>query len=272
MHSVPPIQGVNHTFMDIDGSEQAWFAGLMASDGCIQGSKRFRLVLAENDWELLERCKSLVAPYNRLCLYGMQPYLVQRIKALTVNSKPLVDALERWGVVPRKTLVYTLPSMEGGLLPSYLRGYIDGDGCIGGYLVGGSINYLQISITSANMSFIDELAFRVPMKSSIYRRKHPGKGGVIYWSGRHAIDFGRWIYSDGGLINSRKQREFLRLEALASTTTRYGIFGPKREEAKHLYTAGLPIIAIAERLEVCKAVVFKWRNQYNWEDKPCLVS
>ena len=267
MRSQP--ETVNHNFLDVPGPEQAWFAGLMAADGCIQGPSRFRLALAEADWELLEECKRLVAPANKLCLNAIQPKHVQPVKALTVYSGPLVAKLTGWNVVPRKTNGLELPDVPDTLLPAFLRGFMDGDGCVGGYRVGGSDDYLQMSFYCASSSFVEAVAARVPARSSVTKSHSSGHGRQIYWSGKHAVEFGLWLYADPTLITSRRFREFNRLKVLSDTNTTIGTFGPKREEARRLFASGLIAERIAETLGVSPATICKWRKRYNWGGYPC---
>lgn len=256
---------VNHGFMDHLGPEQAWFAGLMAADGCIQGPTRFRLTLSEADWDILDYVRGLIAPQHRFYSYLPLCRNARQVRALTVCSRVLVERLAVLNVVPRKTLGYVLPDLTDDQFQAFLRGFMDGDGCVGGYKVGGSQNYLQMSFYCANPIFAEEVRARVSMHSSISYKKRPGIGAQVYWSGKHAIDLGRWLYSNPDLILSRKAQAFRHLETQASTTTTYGVFGPKREIAKQLFSDDMPIIQIAQQLGVNRATVFNWRNRYNWE-------
>lgn len=50
---------------------------------------------------------------------------------MSIKSKGLHDGFVKWGVVPRKTHILTFPDfLESDLYKHFIRGYIDGDGCI----------------------------------------------------------------------------------------------------------------------------------------------
>lgn len=50
--------------------------------------------------------------------------------AISGSSALMADDLSRWGVVPDKTHVGAVPDIPSELVPDYIRGLIDGDGCI----------------------------------------------------------------------------------------------------------------------------------------------
>ena len=53
---------------------------------------------------------------------------------LTVNSYTLCQDLEKYGIVPRKSLILKFPNnISDEMLPHIIRGYFDGDGSISCY-------------------------------------------------------------------------------------------------------------------------------------------
>lgn len=124
---------------DRDTPEACYFAGLLFADGCVTHTtrhggtgKNLALGLSGDDGIMVHKFKEFLGasqkvsskrPGSNLPL-KKPPKLCHR---LTVGSRRLVEALERFGIHPRKSLTASVPDR---LLdnPHWWRGVIDGDG------------------------------------------------------------------------------------------------------------------------------------------------
>lgn len=120
-----------------------YVAGFIAADGCVKirkggASLRYELQigLAKTDKEFLNQIKITLktdAPIH--------DFLIENSKRnpnwndtwasqLQITSKKIVNDLEKFDIVPRKSLIYTFPKwmIEHPLRHHYMRGYFDGDG------------------------------------------------------------------------------------------------------------------------------------------------
>ena len=116
----------SHYFDVIDTPEKAYFLGWLISDGYIQGN-RIQLKIHQKDEAILHKmraCLGIRNPVQRLN-HCPQAYL-------SINSKEMVLALAKYGVIPNKTFTTFFPkdNVPFHFQRDLIRGILDGDGCI----------------------------------------------------------------------------------------------------------------------------------------------
>ena len=118
-----------HYFSDIDTPAKAYFLGFLASDGCLwKDDYRFlvKLQLQKQDKHILELFSQEIKT-NKPLIESPNGSQI----GLEVCSKTMFDDLVTLGLTPRKTQVYQLQVLKHEeLMPHFLRGFFDGDGCI----------------------------------------------------------------------------------------------------------------------------------------------
>ena len=127
------IYNFNQNFLsELNSPEKAYFLGLLYSDGCIHKNK---------DWESYnimfgqsEINKDIVYKINNL-LDSNYP-ITTTLKGsklfyrIDLKSKQMFEDLQRLGVEPNKSLTCTFPDINEELMPHFIRGLFDGDGCV----------------------------------------------------------------------------------------------------------------------------------------------
>lgn len=117
---------VNDGAFDLLTPEACYFAGLLATDGCVYypkvGTPQVHLELQVRDSVILDGFAAFVGGRAR---YGA------KYGKVSVSSQALVQRLESFGVTQRKT--HSLRILNEALLTSrdFWRGVLDGDGCVG---------------------------------------------------------------------------------------------------------------------------------------------
>lgn len=211
----------NKTFFEnIDTQEKAYVLGLMYADGWIQkrkGSYKLCLSLHSQD-------KDLVFAVAKLLSTDKQPYYwsCRDLYDIEISCKQMVEDLEKWGVTQAKTFTITFPNfLEKNLIPHFIRGYFDGDGCVWEgkrkYMhfptKNKTIHNVKFHITS-NLQFLEGLretlcdaAKLSKVKIEVYK-KSP-QIGSLPWSGRNNLrKFYNYIYKDATIYMSRKKEKF----------------------------------------------------------------
>ena len=121
-------------FDNIDSEEKAYWLGFIFADGTISshipGKKpryQFELSLALKDKGHLEKFGRFMKYNNVKC----DSYRCRWI----INSKHLWETLNNIGCVPNKSKILQFPQklIDSNFTSSFVRGYMDGDGCIGIY-------------------------------------------------------------------------------------------------------------------------------------------
>jgi hypothetical protein len=173
-------------FETIDSENKAYFLGFIFADGSIYirprkntVEKSFKINLAEKDKHILEFFKQelghsanlgfipgkeFISPENN------KTYIRQNQFVLHISSTTFVDHLLNLGLGNKKTYMeLTIPSISDELMPHFIRGYFDGDGCSSG---------TGIHFTSKTKNFLIELQnylkdkFNLPFGSIIKTKRN----------------------------------------------------------------------------------------------------
>jgi len=207
----------NDYFKQIDNEEKAYILGFMAADGHIAPPYRFRLTLAEEDKEILIKIKNAMKCGNityvkkyPICFDG-KTYNCQNQWRYSINSKNLVDDLYKFGVVGTKTYSVRIPKLIPiNLLPHFVRGYFDGDGCIS--VSGKYKNYYRINIC-VNKQFGKQLIKLLNDNNikSILGKEERNIHKIRIDSAYEVGKFCKWLYTDAMIYLDRKYKKYLDL-------------------------------------------------------------
>lgn len=117
---------VDPSFFSEIGPKQAWLAGLFAADGCILNDRAVSISQSgEHGLRLIEQIQDMLG-HRAPILHHKNAHQI------TITSPELVQLLAGFNVTKRKTATYEYPSdaLSLGLSRPFIRGYIDGDGCV----------------------------------------------------------------------------------------------------------------------------------------------
>lgn len=245
---------INNTFLDHIGAEQAWFLGLMASDGCVSDAGRASISQSgPHGEEMLKHCLRALGHTGALSHY--LPRIGNEVHSLYLPSGRLVSRLADFGIVPRKTLTYQFPpTLPQSQIPNFIRGYLDGDGCVGVYKNGGSAQYLKIGLFGTPQ-FVRVLNEFVPLPG----RTSLQRGGMqVWWNGANAVEFGKWVFSDTDLFKSKKYRIFWDAVPVQEAG-RKGRWAILRVEVLSRLDAGESAMSVAKSLQIPFQTVYKIR-------------
>lgn len=123
-------KGYNITFDGVTNEFNAYFLGLMLTDGYICDKNRFGIDLTDED------CISFLSKVTGKSYQTYEPGTEKgkkkRHRIIFANAQ-VVEILSKYGVIPNKSNVLqgvSLTEEEQKFLPFLIRGIIDGDGCI----------------------------------------------------------------------------------------------------------------------------------------------
>lgn len=121
----------------IDTPEKAYWLGFIYADGYVRdtaGHRMMGIALSERDRKHLEAFKDDIqatylihtyTPAKTSSSYSSSPYC-----RIQIFGDDICDDLQKHGVATNKTNMLRAPSVEENLVPHFIRGYFDGDGCI----------------------------------------------------------------------------------------------------------------------------------------------
>lgn len=122
-------KGYSVDFSKINNPFNAYFIGLMLTDGYISDETKFGIDLTDED-AIAFISKTTGQTYN---IYSSSDISKKERYRIIFSDREQVKALERYGIVRNKTFTlsgFALLEEEEPYLPYLLRGIIDGDGCI----------------------------------------------------------------------------------------------------------------------------------------------
>ena len=152
---IPPASVNEHFFDDLGHERPAYYLGLLFADGCVYDrphgrQKVLSLSQSMNGAELVEQFVHDIEYGGNINHYihkdGRTGVIVQ------ITSDYLCDRLIALGCTQKKTLVIRFPSqVPWETMRHFLRGYTDGDGCLGIY-----DGQSKIRISSGSRPFLVE--------------------------------------------------------------------------------------------------------------------
>lgn len=125
----------NDFFESIDSENKAYWLGFIASDGCItdkgNGGKRLKITLKLDDKEHLQKfaddLDSNLLVKEKVNKIKGKEYPTSEI---VVNSTKICNDIINLGIDELKTTHLEMPDIRHDMIKHFLRGFIDGDGCI----------------------------------------------------------------------------------------------------------------------------------------------
>lgn len=204
---------LNHNYFDsIDTPNKAYILGFLYADGsnCVDDDKwtyHWQLTLKSDDIEILERMCSEIDYDGAIKIEHRSIRNVARKYArLIVCNKHMCQQLSSLGVVPNKTHIVTFPYwLDKALIPHFLRGVFDGDGCI---------DLKGHASIAGSKAFIESIAEILRADCKIICNLYECKNALTTWqchmSGKtNAKLFLDWIYDNADLKLERKYKRYL---------------------------------------------------------------
>jgi len=250
---------VDDNFFSSLNSQSAWLLGLLAADGCIEGNRKRWILSQSGDHglDIIKEVSGLIS-FGGVIHRG-QPKVGNTYHYIRVSSSQMVSDMSAYGIVPAKTLTYSMPDIPAEFSADFMRGYIDGDGSIGVYEVN---NYpaLVLSLVGTK-SFVDSVKEIVPAKASL-----SDKGSIwdIRWYGRNAVDACEWVYGNDELPRTKK---FLVWEeyqnTLAADPPRWYSVKKRKRVIADLIGQGFTAKEIIKRTGEDYRIAYKWIKEFS---------
>ncbi len=221
--------------------ESAYVLGLLATDGCVYQDKQVILTQSGEDGrELLEQVQRRTG--GSLYAGGGKSKSHRNSHRLVLFGRDVVDVVAVHGIVARKTETVAFPDLSRDAVPHFVRGVLDGDGCVSSWCSKGrKTPVLGVEIVTASFAFVQGL--RRAVRDGCGEEMRVNRTGSAYalrLACLKAITFLDWIYRDSrpGLRLERKFHRFVDHLVLRAGGRR-GSRGPaKRDVSLERYLGG----------------------------------
>ena len=206
----------NSYFSKIDSANKAYWVGFIFADGALRFSNESRnyelgIELNRCDEKLLVDFNNELGGVHKITYRHREKYIcghktksVSDTACLRIYSKQIVEDLIKIGVVPNKTNDTIFPVIEDYFF-DFLRGYIDGDGCIH---IAEKNFYPQVKTVSAFpevFQYLKDKLDSIEIKSGIY--KENDRKYQFHLSGKHASNLLDLIYYDEAIQKLQRKYE-----------------------------------------------------------------
>ena len=211
-----------NAFDSMDNEEQFYWLGFMYADGCISKTgNRIEVHLSLSDISHLEKFRKFLN-HTTTIRTGTDKRGIQFCH-LAVRNKHMWNTLNNLGCVPCKTLILEFPNISifknnFNFVTAFIRGYVDGDGCLTIYPISNSNSYRTVLKLKGQLNFLEKV-------NSIFKNKgHIRKCGDdnvydLQFSDVMSRVVARVLYSKATIYLDRKYNkylEFCRLEEESS--------------------------------------------------------
>lgn len=211
------IYSVNHDYFSaIDTEERAYWLGFMYADGYVTKRNVVGLSLAIKDLQHLERFKLALQAMHPIRQYTSSGYKEGQYCRLAFPSDKMTNDLERLGCVKQKTLILQFPSEQQvppKFMKDFIRGYLDGDGCITGcnghgprIKICGTMEMLE----GIRCYFNSLLPKHLAILSPLAKRHHDDKNNYSLEVGstRKSLIILQALYKDATVFLTRKYEKY----------------------------------------------------------------
>lgn len=213
----------NHNYFEnIDTEDKAYWLGFIYADGYITSkrtsdSQKFGITLSIQDRKHLEKLNQClnsnypIREYTQIA--GYKPG--NKYCRLLITSQKLVNDLKRHGVIENKTNILEPPNITEELVPHFIRGYMDGDGCITSYLNNGYLRYcVKLLGTEKMLDYFNDFLkknFQYKIPKYYKRKKDQQVMSLEIASNIRSKNFLDLIYKNATIYLDRKYDKYLKL-------------------------------------------------------------
>jgi hypothetical protein len=174
--------------------EKAWLLGLIYGDGSLRKAGH-GFVVTSGDRDVIDNINSLFDGRLRATPY-------EGCWTIQANSARLFNELRgTFGLAPNKAAALSFPAIEAALLPHFVRGLLDSDGCWV-YDTRGPQRLLKFGYTCKSLPFVDSLRAVLVSNVGVSECRQPTRTGAngscwsLVYSNGDAIRIGQWLYRE----------------------------------------------------------------------------
>ena len=200
----------------------SYILGIILSDGCLsydEHSKRYRITISMNDYEIIEFLRERFSPTKKLYSYKHPNGKDITYTFITTNDYDL-KYIKSIGIPERKSTIVNIPLIDRKFERHMIRGIFDGDGSV--YVnktktkyndIKREYKYINVSFTSGSYEFaveINEILHRNNINSHIVKdsRQNHLCWYVKIYSKEDVVRFYLYVYLDCTLYLKRKYNIF----------------------------------------------------------------
>lgn len=200
----------NRNYFDhIDTEGKAYFLGMMYADGCVSTKNISILALHKDDIDVIE--KFCVELESDLPIKRYKNIKRRNMAILSICSTQLSQDLIKQGCMVAKTFKLKFPKkLDDDLKHHFIRGYFDGDGCVGKYHYKHDYYIWNIlgthQFTTGCREFMDT---QLKLGGCIYKKATVW--ALAFASKRDVFKIIKWLYDGATIYMDRKYKSCMEI-------------------------------------------------------------
>jgi hypothetical protein len=215
----------SHVFDVIDTEEKAYWLGFLYADGCVMERENFRLQLSlsANDIEHLKLFQSFMQTDNPIRIYDGN-HNNQYCRIIIIDNYLCKQLIEK-GCFQNKTGKIIYPRfLNESLHKHFIRGYVDGNGCITFHKVKANPNRLAFALKiDSTREMLFEFNKLLPVKNKkeipkLYKRRDNNVNdySLEYGGNKQVLQLLDYLYGNSTIYLQRKYERYLLLKNMYS--------------------------------------------------------
>ena len=215
----------SHVFDVIDTEEKAYWLGFLYADGYVMERENFRLQLSlsANDIEHLKLFQSFMQTDNPIRIYDGN-HNNQYCRIIIIDNYLCKQLIEK-GCFQNKTGKITYPRfLNESLHKHFIRGYVDGNGCITFHKVKANPNRLAFALKiDSTREMLFEFNKLLPVKNKkeipkLYKRRDNNVNdySLEYGGNKQVLQLLDYLYGNSTIYLQRKYERYLLLKNMYS--------------------------------------------------------
>lgn len=203
-HEINHKYDINEKYFDIiDCQEKSYFLGMLFADGNVNSENNaITLKLKNTDFDLVNKL------FHLICNSDVHDNGINA--TMKFSSKYMKNRLIELGCMPNKTLKIKFPNISDEQYSHFIRGYMDGDGCINRYK---NDFYLSIASTKQMCDQINEITYKKFNILGQITISNNGISSVLKYRGNRRVKvILDWIYNGANIYMLRKYKKYLELK------------------------------------------------------------
>lgn len=252
----------NESFLEEDDSFAYWFGGLFAADGNIASDDERKVSISQSH----SRGETIISYIKEHLNIDVEQKsgVVHRFSCF---SETLSSSLKRkFNITPRKSCTYVPPIITSDdNLRDFMRGYIDGDGCVGVYKNKRGSEYILCSMvgTAECIGYFND---RLKIKGCISVINKNSNTVVLSFSGERAVLLLDWLYKNENLLKTEKCMTFLNYKGLENPPS-WSVYNKKMYDNREDIFSHEAAPIVAKRIGVTQQTIYKWRKDGEFKIK-----
>lgn len=202
-------------FENIDTEEKAYWLGFLYADGSVNTSdktctkpNRLAINISSKDRIILEKFIKSIEGNIEIDDYipNGQTYSQNPMSRININSIEFCSYLIKHGCIPNKTYSLRMPQLPNSLIPHFIRGFFDGDGCFE------SGKNFMITKTESILTDINNIIAAILNIEHghihYYKNKDPRVCDLKFFKQDSVKKIYHWLYDNATIYLERKKNKF----------------------------------------------------------------